>query len=132
MKTKYIIPCSWQMYGYVNVEASDWDDAVEEAYGDEVPLPKDGEYVISSFEVDHDGIEYEEEEEANHQIILVQNYHLTNNHNLTPILILRNLTILRVPQIKIKKMLLLPTLHHVTNNQPPQQHLQPHQYQLLY
>jgi hypothetical protein len=63
VKKTYRVPCTWQMYGYVNVEASDWDDAVEEAYADEVPLPKDGEYVISSFEVDHEGIECEEEEE---------------------------------------------------------------------
>jgi hypothetical protein len=52
------------MYGYVNVEASDWDDAVEEAYADEVPLPNDGEYVIASFEVDHDGIDSEVEESS--------------------------------------------------------------------
>ena len=59
IKKHYRVPCSWQMYGYVNVEASDWDDAVEEAYADEVSLPKDGEYVIASFEVDHDRIESE-------------------------------------------------------------------------
>ena len=63
MSKNYKVPCSWQMYGYVNVEASDWDDAVEEAYGDEVPLPKDGEYVIASFEIDYDIIEFEREEE---------------------------------------------------------------------
>ena len=68
MKTKYKVPCSWQMYGHYEVEAENWDDAVWEAenldvsrYGTGV-LP-DGEYVMSSFEVDHDMIEFEREEE---------------------------------------------------------------------
>ena len=63
MKTKYKIPCSWQMYGFVEVEAEDWSDAVWQAECDHQPLPEDGEYVMSSFEVDHDMIEFEREEE---------------------------------------------------------------------
>ena len=56
------------MYGHYEVEAENWNDAVWEAenldisrYGTEA-LP-DGEYVMSSFEVDHDMIEFEREEE---------------------------------------------------------------------
>jgi hypothetical protein len=41
----------------VNVEASNWDDAIEEAEGDEIPIPQDGDYVIASFEVDYDAVE---------------------------------------------------------------------------
>jgi len=58
---KYKVPCSWQMYGFVDVEAEDWSDAVWQAECDHQPLPE-GEYVMSSFEVDHDIIEFEKEE----------------------------------------------------------------------
>ena len=57
IKNNYRVPCTWQMYGYVNVEASNWDDAIEGAEGDEIPIPQDGDYVIASFEVDYDAIE---------------------------------------------------------------------------
>ena len=63
MSKKYKIPCSWQMYGFVEVEAEDWSDAVWQAQQDGRSLPEDGEYVMSSFEVDHDMIEFEREEE---------------------------------------------------------------------
>lgn len=49
----YKIPCSWQMYGYVTVEAESLDDAILIAEGDDVSLP-DGEYVSGSFEIDYD------------------------------------------------------------------------------
>ena len=55
------------MYGYLDVEAEDLSDAVWKAenldisrYGTTI-LP-DGEYVMSSFEVDHDMIEFRKEE----------------------------------------------------------------------
>ena len=67
MKKKYKIPCSWQMYGFVEVEAEDWSDAVWQAESDHQPLPEDGEYVMSSFEVDHDMFEFEREEERQTQ-----------------------------------------------------------------
>ena len=51
------------MYGFVEVESEDWSDAVWQAERSSQPLPKDGEYVMSSFEVDHDMIEFEREEE---------------------------------------------------------------------
>ena len=61
-KKWYKVPCSWQMYGHIEVEAENWSDAVWEAEQDGQLLP-DGEYVMSSFEVDHDMIEFEREEE---------------------------------------------------------------------
>ena len=63
MIKKYKIPCCWQMYGYLDVEAESWDEAIEEAEADDTPQPTDGDYVEASFEVDHDTIEFEREEE---------------------------------------------------------------------
>jgi len=53
MKT-YKVPVVWQMYGYVEVEAENVDEAVLIAEG--APLPDNGEYVEGSFEVDHDAM----------------------------------------------------------------------------
>jgi|SaaInlV_135m_DNA_3_1039749.scaffolds.fasta_scaffold93466_2 hypothetical protein len=63
MSKEYKIPCSWQMYGYLDVEAESWDEAIEKAEDNGTPLPTDGSYVEASFEVDHDIIEFEREEE---------------------------------------------------------------------
>ena len=63
MKTKYKIPCSWQMYGYMDIEAEDWDEAIEIADDDATSLPSNADYVDGSFEIDHDIIEFEREEE---------------------------------------------------------------------
>ena len=60
---KYIVPCSWQMYGSLFVEAESWDEAVEIAEDDGTSLPTNASYVEASFEVDHDMIEFEKEEE---------------------------------------------------------------------
>ena len=49
MKT-YKVGVVWQMYGYVEVEAVDVDEAIHNAM--EAPLPEDGSYVEGSFEVD--------------------------------------------------------------------------------
>ena len=57
---KYKIPCSWQMYGYMDIKAEDWDEAIEIAHEESLPL---GDYVTDSFEVDHDMIEFAREEE---------------------------------------------------------------------
>lgn len=51
---KYEIPCSWQMYGYTDVEADSLEEAIEMAY--DAPLPEDGDFVDSSFEIDFDGV----------------------------------------------------------------------------
>ena len=56
---KYKIPCSWQMYGYMDIKAEDWDEAIEIAHEEPLPL---GDYVTDSFEVNHDMIEFEKEE----------------------------------------------------------------------
>jgi hypothetical protein len=53
MKT-YKIPVVWQMYGYVEVEADSMSEAVNKAY--DAPLPDNGEYLETSFEVDEAGI----------------------------------------------------------------------------
>ena len=62
MKKWYKVPCSWQMYGYMDIKAEDWDEALEIAEDDGTSLP-DGGYVDGSFEVDHDVLEFEKEAE---------------------------------------------------------------------
>ena len=62
MSKKYKIPVSWQMYGYMDIEAEDWDEAIEIANDDATSLPSNADYVDGSFEVDHDIIEFEREE----------------------------------------------------------------------
>lgn len=47
----YKLPCSWEMYAWIEVEAESLSEAIEKAY-DEVDLPHNGEYVDSSFDVD--------------------------------------------------------------------------------
>ena len=53
---EYTIPCSWQMYGYLKVQADSLEDAIEIADSDSTKLPN-GSYVEASFEVDHDVLE---------------------------------------------------------------------------
>ena len=47
---------SWEMYGYVEVEAETLEEAIAiaKATEDEMDLPTDGDYVDDSFEVDYD------------------------------------------------------------------------------
>jgi len=59
---EYKIPCVWQQYGFLTIEADDWDEAIEIAEAEDTPLPTESEYVMASFEVDHDMIEFEKEE----------------------------------------------------------------------
>ena len=59
----YKIPCSWQVYGIINVEAESWNEAIEKAEADDTPLPTESEYIMSSFEIDYEMIEFEREEE---------------------------------------------------------------------
>lgn len=63
MSKEYKIPCVWQQYGFLTIKAEDWDEAIEIAEAEDTPLPTESEYVMASFEVDHDMIEYEREEE---------------------------------------------------------------------
>ena len=60
---KYKIPVSWQMYGYMDIRAEDWDEAIAIAEDDATSLPSNADYVDGSFEVDHDVIEFEKEAE---------------------------------------------------------------------
>ena len=56
MSKKYKIPCSWIMYGFAEVEADSFDEAVEIVESSETNLPE-GSYVEASFEVDHEVLE---------------------------------------------------------------------------
>lgn len=53
MKT-WKIPCVWQMYGYLKIEANTLEEAIEKAYDADQGLPDDGDYIDNSFEVDED------------------------------------------------------------------------------
>ena len=57
--TIFKIPCSWQMYGSLEIEADELDGAVELAYSTEYSLPDNGSYVEASFEVDHEVLDDE-------------------------------------------------------------------------
>ena len=54
MKT-YKIGVVWQMYGTVEVEANNLEEAIHILHSTDVPLPDNGEYIESSFEVDVEG-----------------------------------------------------------------------------
>lgn len=60
MKT-FKVPVSYEVYGYVEVEAKDLDDLKEKLNNDEfvsnMPLPDNPEYVDSSYEVNMDVLE---------------------------------------------------------------------------
>ena len=57
---KYKIPVSWQMYGYVTVEAETAQYAAEIAESDMgIGLPDNGEYVEASWEVDWETVEWD-------------------------------------------------------------------------
>ena len=49
----YRIPCSWEMYGVMDVRAESLEEAVREAFEGNTPLPMDNSaYVEASFDVD--------------------------------------------------------------------------------
>lgn len=54
MKT-YKIGVVWQMYGTVEVEANNLEEAIHIVHSTDVPLPDNGEYIEGSFEVDVEG-----------------------------------------------------------------------------
>ena len=54
MKT-YKIGVVWQMYGTVEVEANNLEQAIHILHSTDMPLPMDGEYIEGSFEVDVEG-----------------------------------------------------------------------------
>lgn len=53
---KFKIPVSWEMGGYLYIEAADMDSAIKKAESDDQPLPK-GSYVEASFRVEEECIE---------------------------------------------------------------------------
>ena len=52
--TKYIVDCSWQMYGHVEIEAKDVDEAIHIAEQQTKLSDITADYVADSFEVDRD------------------------------------------------------------------------------
>ena len=56
MKT-YQIPCSWEVYGYLEIIAESLDEAIEIAESEETSLPTESSYIEGSFSVDRDGID---------------------------------------------------------------------------
>ena len=50
----YKIPCSWEVYGTVEVAANSLDDAIEKVEDEDFPLPSRSSYVDGSFQVDYD------------------------------------------------------------------------------
>ena len=60
----YTIPCSWQMYGTLEIEADSLEQAIEKAEDDSTALPTEGTYVDASFDVDREMASFLEEEAA--------------------------------------------------------------------
>jgi len=50
----YEIPCSWEVYGTVEVAANSLDAAIEKVEDEDFPLPSRSSYIDGSFEVDYD------------------------------------------------------------------------------
>ena len=53
-KSKFIVDCSWEMYGHVVIEAEDVDEAISIAEQQTKLSDIASDYVSGSFEVDHD------------------------------------------------------------------------------
>ena len=51
---KYTVDCSWQMYGHVDIEAKDVDEAIHIAEQRIMLSDITADYVAESFEVDYD------------------------------------------------------------------------------
>ena len=52
--SKFIVDCSWEMYGHVEIEAEDVDEAIHIAEQQTKLSDITSDYVPGSFEVDHD------------------------------------------------------------------------------
>jgi len=52
--TKYTVDCGWQMYGHVEIEAKDVDEAIHIVEQQTKLSDINAEYVMGSFEVDYD------------------------------------------------------------------------------
>ena len=51
----YKIGVVWQMYGTVEVDANNLEEAIHILHSTDVPLPDNGEYIDGSFEIDSEG-----------------------------------------------------------------------------
>lgn len=52
-KRTYRIPCYWEMYGEMKIEANSLKEAIKQAKNGE-PLPPNSTYVEDSFEIDNE------------------------------------------------------------------------------
>lgn len=52
MKKKFKIPVTWEVFGEMEIEAENLEEAYDIAR--ESPLPEDGEYISESFQIDYD------------------------------------------------------------------------------
>lgn len=52
-KKIFPIPCTWEVYGVIEVEAETQEEAVRYAI-EEAALPTDGDYLSDSFKIDYD------------------------------------------------------------------------------
>jgi hypothetical protein len=59
---RYKIPCVWEVYGYMNIEAGSIREAIKIAEDESTKLPTESSYIEGSFWVDYDGIDYDENE----------------------------------------------------------------------
>ena len=50
----YEIPCTWEVYGTLEVEADSLEEAIELAERDDSPMPDESDYVDGSFQIDRD------------------------------------------------------------------------------
>ena len=50
----YEIPCTWDVYGTLEVEADSLEEAIELAERDDSPMPDESDYVDGSFQIDRD------------------------------------------------------------------------------
>ena len=63
----YEIPCSWEVYGTMEIEADSLEEAIELAERDDSPMPDDSDYVDGSFQVDRDIAEEINKDEQCHR-----------------------------------------------------------------
>ena len=56
---KFKVAVEWTMYGTVEVDADNVEDAIDNVENDpDMPLPDDGEYVDGSFQINREMTEY--------------------------------------------------------------------------
>ena len=61
MNKVYKIPCTFEMYGTLYIEAESKEEAIEKAYSEKVGLPAEKYYIDESFNVDEDNVEVVED-----------------------------------------------------------------------